>query len=137
MTNDKQGDKEYYYYIFFLLFLPFLVMGGFDIYFYAFRFYFLLWAFNILPSFGAFKDAFTNILSMKIWVLYLSLRVLRALFYLLLEVWFLCHDGVDSIHEANRIEALNAHCDPTHQQLLDLTLLLSLVARRDGGDPLH
>ena len=137
MTNDKQGDKEYYYYIFFPLFLPFLVMGGFDIYFYAFRFYFLLWAFNILPSFRAFKDTFTNILSMKIWLLYLSLRVLRALFYLLLQVQFLCYDGVDSIHEANRIEALNAHRDPVHQQLLDLTLLLSLVARRDGGDPLH
>ena len=70
-------------------------------------------------------------------MLYLSLRVLRALFYLLLEVGFLCHDGVDSIHEANRIEALDAHCDPMHQQLLDLTLLLSLVARRDGVDPLH
>ena len=69
-----------------IFFLPFLVMVGFYIYFYVFRFYFLLWAFNILPSFSACKDAFTNILSMKIWVLYLSLRVLRALFYLLLEV---------------------------------------------------
>ena len=119
-------------------------MVGFYIYFFVFRFCFE--HFNIFPAYKFLSfpssDAcivtFTYIFKYEsVRVLYLNLRVLHALFCLLQEVRFLCHDAIDSISEAYHIEALDVHCNFMHQQLLDFTLFLPLVPCHDGSNVLH